>query len=137
MKVGKGVQGLSPVGHLSSWTFQKAAIEMGWGWSCLAELGGLGPLAGGWMPKRAASTHCLTGLGRRNTGREGAGEVGLLMDGAGAARKGLVPFPVSSGMASGSPAHQWGVLLMAFPGEGAQVVCGEPCAGALLRVSGG
>lgn len=29
MKVGKGIQGLSPVGHLSSWTFQKAAIEMG------------------------------------------------------------------------------------------------------------
>lgn len=41
------------------------------------------------------------------------------------------------GMASGSPAHQWCVLLMAFPGEGAQVVCGEPCAWALLRVSGG
>lgn len=48
------------------------------------------------MPKRAASTHCLVGLGRRDTGREGAEEVGLLMDGAGAARKGLVPFPVSS-----------------------------------------
>lgn len=52
------------------------------------------------MPERAASTHCLVGLGRRDTGREGAKEVGLLMDGAGAARKGLVPFPVSSGMAS-------------------------------------
>lgn len=59
------------------------------------------------MPKRAASIHCLVGLGRRDTGREEAGEVGLLMDGAGAARKGLVPFPVSSGMVSGSPAHQW------------------------------
>lgn len=59
------------------------------------------------------------------------------MDGAGAARKGLVPFPVSSGRASGSPVHQWCVLLMAFPEEGAQVVCGEPCAWALLRVSGG
>lgn len=59
------------------------------------------------------------------------------MDGAGAARKGLVPFPVSSGMASGSPAHQWCVLLMAFPGEGAQVVYGEPCTWALFRVSGG
>lgn len=31
------------------------------------------------MPRRAASTHCLIGLGRRDTGREGAGEVGPLL----------------------------------------------------------
>lgn len=54
------------------------------------------------MPKRAALTHCLVCLGRRGTGREGAGEVELLVDSSGASGKRLLPFPVPSGMDSGS-----------------------------------
>lgn len=44
---------------------------------------------GGWMPKRAALTHCLLGLGRILS--EGLGEE--LVAGAGPRKEGVGPFP--------------------------------------------
>lgn len=48
---------------------------------------------------------CLPGPVKRGTEEE-LREVGLLVEGAGAAGKGLVPFPGSSGMDFGSQTHE-------------------------------
>lgn len=48
---------------------------------------------------------CLPGPGWRGV-EEGPREVGLLVEGAGAAGKGLVPFPESSGVDFGSQTHE-------------------------------
>lgn len=85
--------------------------EMGGGATWLS-WGPRAPGLGGWMPRKVeygqgepAVALCLPGPVWRST-EEQLREVGLLVEGAGAAGKGLIPFPGSPRVDFGSPTHE-------------------------------